>query len=267
MGAVLGGFVVNVLVASSTQAQTCTDGIQTGSCQVICASGTEIPGATGCTNPNLGECCVSGSGGPGGGSGGPGGGSGGPGGGSDGPGPAPPAKVEYNTTFLSPLQYETVNTLLGSILGWLQGIVATLALVFVVIGGFLYITSGGDSGRAETAKKCLGAAVIGFALAVAAPSFLREIAIILGWGQNLGNLPGTPLSVLQILSNILTFLLSIVGVIAIIMLVIGGIMYLTATGDEDRLDTAKDIVKYSIIGIAIALASLVIVSQVANFFE
>ena len=50
------------------------------------------------------------------------------------------------------------------------------------------------------------------------------------------------------------------------MLVVGAFMYLTAAGDEDRIDTGKKIVKYSIIGIAIALAALVLVRQVASFF-
>jgi hypothetical protein len=48
------------------------------------------------------------------------------------------------------------------------------------------------------------------------------------------------------------------------MLIVGGIMYLTSAGDDDRISTAKKIVTYSIIGIFISLASLVIVRQIAN---
>lgn len=43
-------------------------------------------------------------------------------------------------------------------------------------------------------------------------------------------------------------------------------MYMTSAGDEDRMDTGKKIVQYSIIGIAIALGSLVLVTQLARFF-
>ena len=39
-------------------------------------------------------------------------------------------------------------------------------------------------------------------------------------------------------------------------------MYLTAYGDEKRIDTAKRVVTYAVIGIIVALASLVIVRQV-----
>lgn len=145
-----------------------------------------------------------------------------------------------------------------------------LALVMITIGGFMYITSAGDNGRTETAKKLITAAVIGFAIAIAAPSFLRELSIILNWGPAATGLPpgvGTSLTFLQILQKALDFLLSIVGIVAIIMLVVGGIMYLTSAGDEDRIDTGKSIVKYAMIGIGVALGALVLVRQLANFFS
>ena len=47
------------------------------------------------------------------------------------------------------------------------------------------------------------------------------------------------------------------------MMIVGGVMYLTSAGDEDRIDTAKKIILYSIIGIAVSLAALVIVRQIA----
>ncbi len=155
---------------------------------------------------------------------------------------------------------------MDQILGTLRGIIVILALVFIVIGAVLYITSAGNDKQMTLAKGAITASMIGLAIGIAAPTFLKEIGTVLGWsGVNSGAVAGaTTLS--QIARNVLDFLLSIVGVLAIIMLVIGGIMYLTAAGDEDRIDTGKKIVTYSIIGIAVALASLVIVSQLAAFF-
>lgn len=120
----------------------------------------------------------------------------------------------------------------------------------------------------EAAKKCILGAMIGLALGIAAPAFLREIYKIVQ-GRDPLNLPpgvGTSLTLLQIATNVLNFLLTIIGILAIIMLVIGGMMYLLAAGDEDRIDRGKKIVKYSIIGIIIALGSMVLVRQLAAFF-
>jgi hypothetical protein len=148
-----------------------------------------------------------------------------------------------------------------SVLGYLQSLVVLLALVFIVIGGLLYITSGGNDGQIKTAKGAITAAVIGLAIGIAAPTFLREIATILGWSGDQSAIAGAS-SLYTILLNTLNFLLGIVGVLAVIMLVIGGFMYLTAAGDEKRIDTGKDIIKYSIIGIVVVLSALVIVKQV-----
>lgn len=155
---------------------------------------------------------------------------------------------------------------MGSLLGTLRGIIVVLSIVFIVIGAILYITSAGDEGRMKTAKAAITASMIGLALGIAAPSFLKEIGQILGWGAVNNTEVSGAKTLTEIATNVLNFLLSIVGILGIIMLVVGGIMYLTAAGDENRIDTGKSIVKYSIIGIIVALASLVLVSQIANFF-
>lgn len=180
---------------------------------------------------------------------------------------APPvASVPQTITFTNPLAFNTVEQVLGSILGTLRGIIVILALVFIVIGAVLYITSAGNEGQMTLAKGAITAALIGLALGIAAPSFLKEIGNVLGWNGVNAGAAANALTLSQIARNVLNFLLSIVGILGIIMLVIGGIMYLTAAGNEDRIDSGKKIVTYSIIGIIVALASLVIVAQIAVFF-
>jgi len=177
-----------------------------------------------------------------------------------------PAGGQISVSIANPLSFDTVDGLLAQVLSFLQGFIVILSLIFIIIGAFIYITSGGDSGRIETAKKCITAALIGLAIGIAAPAFLRQVSEILGWNSVPSSGVGTSLTLLEIAGNILNFLLSVVGIVALIMLVVGAFMYLTAAGDEDRIDTGKKIVKYSIIGIAIALAALVLVRQVASFF-
>lgn len=75
--------------------------------------------------------------------------------------------------------------------------------------------------------------------------------------------PGIP----QLLLNILNFLLQIFGIIAVIALIVSGIVYLTASGNEDRISLGKKSVMYSIIGIIVALAGMVIVKGITRFLE
>jgi hypothetical protein len=178
----------------------------------------------------------------------------------------PDPSSENAISFASPLQFTTVEGILGSILNTLQGIIVLISLVFIVIGAVMYITSAGNDKQITAAKNAITAAMIGLAIGIAAPSFLKEIAKILGWGTTGNAEVDAALTLAQIATNVLNFLLAIVGVLGIIMLVLGGSMYLTSAGDDKKIDTAKAITKWAIIGIAIALGSLVIVRQIAGFF-
>ncbi len=175
--------------------------------------------------------------------------------------------AQNSVTFTNPLGFTTVQDVLGSLLNHLQGIIVTIAIIFIIIGAILYMTSAGDEGRMRTAKGAITAAMIGLAIGIAAPSFLKEISGILGWTMPSTPGYGSPLSLAQIALKALDFLLSIVGVLALIMLIVGGVMYLTSAGDENRIDQGKKIVTYSIVGIVIALAAMLIVKQIANFFH
>ncbi len=165
--------------------------------------------------------------------------------------------------FADPIRFTSVDSLLQNILKTIQGIVAALAVLMIVVAGILYMTSAGDQGRVETAKKAVTAAIIGLALSLAAPSFLFEVYRALG---DTGNAPagGKPLS--EIIVSIIKTVSGFVGGIAVLMLVFGGIMYITSAGDSSKADTAKNIIQYAIIGLIVALMSLIIVTQVIGVF-
>ncbi len=74
------------------------------------------------------------------------------------------------------------------------------------------------------------------------------------------NLPGG--SITGIITNIMQWILALIGVIAVIAFVIAGILYLTAAGDEDRMQQAKRAMIYAIVGVIVALIGLVILRAV-----
>ncbi|NTW14767.1 MAG: hypothetical protein HGA38_00165 [Candidatus Moranbacteria bacterium] len=173
--------------------------------------------------------------------------------------------VSTTATFTNPLNFSTVQEATGVFLSAFQGIIVMLALIFLVLGGIFYITSGGDSKRIDKAKAMITAAMIGLAIGVLAPSLLKEIGNILGWGgAQVPSEVSSAKSAVEVAQNVLNFLLSIVGLLAMIMLVIGGLMFFAAAGDEKRAETAKGIVKYSVMGLSLAVVSLIIVRTIAT---
>jgi len=66
------------------------------------------------------------------------------------------------------------------------------------------------------------------------------------------------------IANVVTLLAGLLAVLAILMIVISGIMYITAVGDRSRIDRAKSTLLYAIIGLIVALLAWVIVSTIAG---
>jgi len=64
--------------------------------------------------------------------------------------------------------------------------------------------------------------------------------------------------------KIIKIVLSVVGVIFTALMVYAGILWMTARGDESKVEKAKDIIEASIIGLVIALASYGLTSFVVN---
>lgn len=63
---------------------------------------------------------------------------------------------------------------------WLVGLLATLATLFLTIGGVRYLTAGGDPGQVERAKSALRSAAIGYALAILAPLLVSVLKSVVG---------------------------------------------------------------------------------------
>jgi hypothetical protein len=73
-----------------------------------------------------------------------------------------------------------LNTILGNATGWLVGILAAVATLFLTIGGVRYVMAGGDPAEIEKAKGSLKSAVLGYALATLAPIVVMIVKSILG---------------------------------------------------------------------------------------
>ena len=75
---------------------------------------------------------------------------------------------------------QTLQGLISNLTGWIVGILAGVATLFLTIGGLRYLTAGGDPGGIEKAKTALKSAAIGYALAVLAPLAVSILASIVG---------------------------------------------------------------------------------------
>lgn len=82
-------------------------------------------------------------------------------------------------------------------------------------------------------------------------------------GANSCGIPNTK-SFPQQLAEITNLLLFIIGAIAVIMIIIGGIRYVTSSGDQAQTKSAKDTILYAVIGLVVAFMAYAIVNFVVG---
>ena len=63
---------------------------------------------------------------------------------------------------------------------WIVGILASLATLFLTIGGVRYVMAGGDPAEVEKAKTAFKSAGIGYALAILAPVVVTVLKSLVG---------------------------------------------------------------------------------------
>ena len=71
----------------------------------------------------------------------------------------------------------------------------------------------------------------------------------------------------DIITTIINVMLFIAGALAVIMIIYGGIRYITAHGDEKQVKVAKDTIVYSVAGLIIAILAYALVTFIFNTFK
>lgn len=70
---------------------------------------------------------------------------------------------------------EKVNSLLTTVINLFSLIVGIVAVIMIIVGGFKYITSGGDSGNVTGAKNTILFAVVGLIIVALAQFIVRFV--------------------------------------------------------------------------------------------
>ena len=143
---------------------------------------------------------------------------------------------------------------------------AYLILGFVIYGGYLYMTAGGDPGKAATSRKVLTRAFIGLAIVLLANVIVNGIRIALvGENTSLADVKGFDAN--ELFLNAINFAIAISSIVCVIFIIIGGVNYMTSAGDSSKLQKAKNTLTYAIIGLLIVGLAAVITAFVSNMIR
>lgn len=76
--------------------------------------------------------------------------------------------------------------------------------------------------------------------------------------------PDGNLSISGVLTTVIYWVLGISGAIAVLFLILGGLQYITSSGNKDRATAAKQTLIYAVIGLIVIALSFVIVAFVSQ---
>lgn len=112
--------------------------------------------------------------------------------------------------------------------------------------------------------------ILGFSMVATLPTFadtdicsldvsaeVKAAAGCSGTGVSVDTLP-------SVIVRILNAIILVAGLIAVVFVVIGGINYMTSSGDAAKIKKAKDTILYAIIGLVVCALAFAIVNFVIN---
>ena len=74
------------------------------------------------------------------------------------------------------------NEMIVKVINWFLTFLASLSVLMIVIAGIMYITSGGDETRVDTAKKWLTYSIVGLVVALLGYVIVKTVSGALGAG-------------------------------------------------------------------------------------
>ncbi|HXB12432.1 MAG TPA: pilin [Bacteroidia bacterium] len=134
-----------------------------------------------------------------------------------------------------------------------------VAVVFVIYGGFRYLTSQGNPENIKAAGSTILNAIVGLIIAFIAAGAVSYIGNKLGGTSTVNGLPNVVADG-NTVSTVLDIVFMLMGGIAVIMVIFGGFKYVTSGGDPQATARAKDTILYALIGMAVAIFATVILN-------
>lgn len=119
--------------------------------------------------------------------------------------------------------------------------------------------------KAKTGLSALAFSVIGTTVYSASAFADAADSIIDGVDKTEGG-SSSNTSLAEGIDTVTEILLFTIGVVAVIAIIIGGIRYATANGDQGHVTQAKNTIMYAVIGLIVALIAYAITEFVINAF-
>lgn len=175
----------------------------------------------------------------------------------------------------------TLGGIVTDLLNWALSLAGIVAFIFLIVGGFKYLTAQGDQKAIAGAQQTIFGAVIGLLIVfvsywvvkiletllgvdiisglikpVYAQVDIKDSFILGGGGRrSVGALYPDPVGLGKLVQTLVPAIFTIAGLAFLIHLIIGAFRYVTSGGDEKALGDARKTITSALVGLLIVFAS------------
>lgn len=151
---------------------------------------------------------------------------------------------------------------------FIKYVVGAYATLMMVRSGIKLVTSGGEDEEAAKHKKSILYSAGGLVVIFLGDIFINKVFYKIDRNVYSGITGVHPMvdakAGVEQLAGITNFIVSLVGPLAVLMLVVGAILYATAGGEDDKIEKAKRMIFTTIIAILIIYGAFALVSTVIS---
>ena len=151
--------------------------------------------------------------------------------------------------------------------GMITDIAGYLAVIIVMYGGFLYVTSSGDPGKAMKGQKTIINSVIGLVIIKGADIIFRLVKTLATQAEATSGAGTSYAGVAAIASYVGGKAVFWGGIVAVIMIIWGALQYSASAGDPGKAAKAKKTIINASIGLALMIFAAIIVMVVINTLD
>ncbi len=195
----------------------------------------------------------------------------------------------------------TLEARISSFISIFLSFLGVIFLILMIYAGFNWMTAAGDEKKIEKAKETIRASLIGIIIVIAAyaisvfvvsriwgattstppislgiqtvyaeeitptvnpPAIVDRLKTV---GSNAGYGAADERSMLSIIGTVINGFLGLLGAIFIILILVAGYNWMTAAGDEKKIEKAKDTIRAAVIGLIIIIGAYAIWNFIATY--
>lgn len=168
-----------------------------------------------------------------------------------------------NTPTLTNFQ-TAAESFLKAILNGMQYLAGAIAILFIIIAAYRYITAGGNEEKTKQGTQSLIYSIVGLFVMVISGVINSIFKYTAASGTNPATTTISATDIRVLINSIVVFASSLVGGLAILMLVYAGFVWITAHGNDEQVAKAKKIITFAVLGLIVIIFAYALVSLVLN---